>query len=296
MPSDLSKTRQKLNLFKFDHFGHRLSKEILINEDEIFCKPLGSREPGCFLGVATPAQMDLLLQRHQVFAGLKKLGIEKPVFEFNSKNGFDHRLRVLAHDQILIEAMLHKTALPLHQPTSVSAPDILFVEWLMLQNPFREFDEQRPQLPGQRHPGLGLSKEVLGVLIELTKMCGLVGLAAVPGHYHNAAIFSKSFKYLNPECEGKLGALRRDLAGYPLDVISWAVELDCVKRAGTDDYLKWFIDWQVLGLSDALIDYFFAEDYKVGAEKILREYHFVLDDNKFETEKSRIPQLAEVII
>ncbi len=296
MPTRLNKTRQKLTLFKFDP-NRRLSKDILINEDEIFCHPLGSTEPACFLGVVAPEQLESLFQRFQVFAGLRKMGFENVVLESHSKDGYNHVFRVFCNDTILIEAVLHKATLPLGKSAKRSAAqDVLFVEWLLLQNPFRDFDEQRPQLPGQRRPGLGLAKEVMNVLVELTKLCGLGGLAAVPGHYHNAVIFSKSFKYLNADCEGKLRALRRDLSEFPLAMVSWAVELNCVKNADTGDYLNWFVDWQVLGMSERLKKYFASGEYRNCVNRTFRESHYILDEAKFEVEKEKIPRLAEVII
>jgi hypothetical protein len=294
MPTRLNKTRQKLTLFKFDrHF----SKDILIDEDEIFCHPLRSPEPVCFLGVVTPEQLRTMFRRFRVFSGLKKRGFEKVVLESNSRDGYNHVFRVFYNGSVLIEALLHKTTLPLEKSAKKSeTQDVLFVEWLLLQNPFRDFDDQRPQLPGQRRPGLGLAKEVMNVLVELTKLCGLGGLAAVPGHYHNAVIFSKSFKYLNAECEGKLRALRRDLSGYPLAMVSWAVELNCVKNADTGEYLSWFIDWQVLGISGPMKKYFAARDYRDSVNRTFRESRYLLDEAKFNVEKEKIPRLAEVII
>lgn len=296
MPARLTKTRQKLSLFKFDP-DRRLSKDILIDEDEIFCHPLRSTDPVCFLGVVTPEQLQAMFRRCRVFSGLKKIGFEKVVLESNSKDGYNHIFRVFYNDSVLIEAVLHKTTLPLDKSAKKSeTQDVLFVEWLLLQHPFRDFDERRPQLPGQRRPGLGLAKAVMNVLVELTKLCGLGGLAAVPGHYHNAVIFSKSFKYLNAECEGKLRALRRDLSGYPLAMVSWAVELNCVKNANTGNYLNWFVDWQVLGISERLKKYFASGEYRRLVNQTFRECHYQLDEAKFEIEKEKIPRLAEVII
>lgn len=304
MPARLTKTRQKFTLFKFDHAEHQLSKEILIKEDDIFCQPLHSGEQRSFFGVLTRVQLESLLKQIGVLSGLKKRGFENVVIEVNTKDPFEHSFQICCTRAesrfLLIEAILHRTAVDLGQLAktlkSTEKVDVLFVEWLLLQNPICDFDEHRPQLPGQRRPGLGLASEVLKVLVEVCKRCGLGGLVAVPGHYHNAVIFSTSFKYLNAECEGKLRSLQRDLAGYPLSMTSWAIELNCVRDADSGEYLSWFVDWQVFGTGDRLKEYFASHNYSEKVSTTHRQQRYVLDEAKFNVEKEKIGQMADVII
>ncbi|HEX9653377.1 MAG TPA: hypothetical protein VGA99_06680 [bacterium] len=304
MSPRLTKTRQKLSLFKFEHSHQSLAKEILVDASEIFCQPLNSRVPGCFLGVVAQADLESLLKRRRVLPGLKARGFENLTWQVDTKDPYEHTLRIYCghtgQDHLLIELVLHKTAVVLspHNETGRFAgkSDVLFVEWLQLQNPLRDFDVNRPRLPGQRHPGLGLANEVLDFLVDLCKRCGLSGVVAVPGHFHNAVIFSKSFKYLNTGCEGKLQALQRDLKDYPLAMVSWAIELNCVQNVLSGDYLSWFVDWQVLGTSGNLRKYFAASDYREKVSEVSLENRFQLDEAKFAGEKEKIPRLAEVII
>jgi len=43
------------------------------------------------------------------------------------------------------------------------------VEWLSMQNPLSEFLPERPQLPGQKHPGLGVGRRMVEMLSRLAK-------------------------------------------------------------------------------------------------------------------------------
>lgn len=49
---------------------------------------------------------------------------------------------------------------------------ITVIEWLCMQDPKRSFIEDRPQLPGQEHPGLKIGKKVVNLLLDLAKKHG----------------------------------------------------------------------------------------------------------------------------
>jgi hypothetical protein len=102
------------------------------------------------------------------------------------------------------------------------------VEWLAMQNPRKEFTPRRPQLPGQRFPGLGVGREFAQMLrylsveqrnggpklicssffffLFLILMCvaDRDGLMEVPEHFHNAVIYSigQSYYFVNPSFQG----------------------------------------------------------------------------------------------
>ena len=67
---------------------------------------------------------------------------------------------------------------------------LLRIEWLLMQNPRARFTAQRPRLPGQKHPGLGLLADVIALLIVACDRLQLGGLLFVPAHYHTAPAVS----------------------------------------------------------------------------------------------------------
>jgi len=86
------------------------------------------------------------------------------------------------------------------------------IEWLCMQNPLKTFDQSRPQLPGQRHPGLGVGKRMADMLIHLAETHDRDGLMNVPEHFHNALIyFVKDYMFVNPAFQGFFLGLIYDL-------------------------------------------------------------------------------------
>jgi hypothetical protein len=60
-------------------------------------------------------------------------------------------------------------------PPAAAEMPLLYLESLLLQNPGRPFAWYRPPLPGQEHPGLMLSSEVLQLLLLVSKRVGARG-------------------------------------------------------------------------------------------------------------------------
>lgn len=93
---------------------------------------------------------------------------------------------------------------------------MLFVNWLTLSDPRAHFSAQRPQLPGQETPGLGLAREVGELLARVAERLGLAGVALNPTWYHVAYANRHDFSFVDPARQGRFEAMLRDLAGVPL--------------------------------------------------------------------------------
>ena len=82
--------------------------------------------------------------------------------------------------------------------------EMTVIEWMCMQNPLKEFDvEVRPQLPGQKHRGLGAGRKVGPMLVHLANIKGRDGLLNFPEYFHNAIIYEmQGFRFINPAFQG----------------------------------------------------------------------------------------------
>lgn len=304
MSTQQPKLRNKFRVFSSIESENSDSKELLIDENDIISQLFPIAVDDKFLGLYSHLEMQDILEEFKIVSALREKGFDNIRLRMKTDDPFEHCLGIY-HDKIekeslLVELVLRHTCIPSEKmPAELKRMpklDMLFVEWLLSQNPKQRFHSEKPRLPGQRCPGLGLARQLLDVLILLAHKLHVDGITAVPGHYHNALIFSKYFKYLNPESEGKLAALRRDLAKYHLSVISWAVELNCIKNVKTGDAFKWFLDWQVFAIGQAFDDHFGSQIYKKSKSKSFQDNEYTLDEKRFQLEKNRISKMEEVII
>ena len=115
----------------------------------------------------------------------------------------------------------------------------LSIEWLSLQDPHREFPPHRAKLPGQDHPGLGVGREVMELLLIMGWRLGCAGLLGHPAWFHNAVMYRIHYRFLDPAEEGRMRALLRAWreSGLGLGEFSWAVDEGRV--IGPEGPLSW---------------------------------------------------------
>ena len=102
----------------------------------------------------------------------------------------------------------------------------LSIEWLCLQDPHRPFRADRQPLPGQDHPGLGVGREVMELLLIMGWRLGCAGLIGHPAWFHNAVMYRIHYRFLDPAEEGRMLALLRawQESGLSLAAFSWAMD------------------------------------------------------------------------
>ena len=129
---------------------------------------------------------------------------------------------------------------------------MLVIEWLLLQNPRAHFGPYRRPLPGQKHPGLGLLKEVFGWLVVMGEVLELDGIYYVPSSYHVAIQSRRRVRFLKPEHEAWMQALDELFEGVALAEASNMIA-DCrVVDEGSGYRLDWKGYPMVLPVSDKL--------------------------------------------
>lgn len=156
---------------------------------------------------------------------------------------------------------------------------VLFWDWLEFQDPKGTFQPERPPLPGQEHPGLGVYKEGTELIrgyVELTKVDAIV---AVPEYFHNAWLYSDSFCFYDPEYEGLFRALVRDLLDQGLAKISSAVKDGAVKD-GSGKPFKWKANHQICPLTRVTRSHFQTSDYKETVSAFRESTRFEVDHPK----------------
>jgi len=129
---------------------------------------------------------------------------------------------------------------------------VLVVEWLLLQNPRAHFGPYRRPLPGQKHPGLGLLKEVFGWLAAMAEILELDGIYYVPSSYHVAIQSRRRVRFLEPEDEALIRSLEELFAGIPLSEASNQIADGRVVDETTGSPLVWKGYPMVLAVSPVL--------------------------------------------
>ena len=207
----------------------------LTEEDLVGLVPGASPVPR-FLGYFSRHAVELLLERSGILAQLRAKGFRALRVELDTRNGLGHTLRVVCEDgpqEVLLELRAERSR------RVVPEMEVIALEWLLLQNPRAEFSPRRPQLPGQKHPGLGLLRDIMGWLMVVCEQHGLDGIFFTTVHYHIAVQSRRLVKPLHPSDEGHLRAFSEALSGLTLAEAATAVAEGRVIDEATGEPAEW---------------------------------------------------------
>jgi acetoin utilization deacetylase AcuC-like enzyme len=174
-----------------------------------------------FLGYYSRHGAELALERAGLLDRMRRLGFEEPHLELELDNPAGETVRVFG-DREEREPLIELRAR--RDPHAVPGCEVLRIEWLLLQNPRAGFTAERPPLPGQRHPGLGLLEDTVALLVLVCDRLGLDGIYFVPSHYHLVAQSRRLLRFLEPRHEALFRELERVLGDLPLGAATRTVE------------------------------------------------------------------------
>ena len=247
----------------------------------------GGRGSGqLFLGYYDKAAIEQRLQSYGATDTLKELGFDDIRVHLDTRDSNRQRL-IICHKQLDYDHLLGELAMTVGEfiPQIMSDPrlsgrsySMLYIQWLCLQNPRQPFTPDRPALPGQRHPGLGLGRTVMSMFENMAETLNLDGIINIPEYMHNAILYSRKFHFLNPVVEGRMKALMRDVGHMPLTQLSWGVEQGCVVEKDTGHRVEGMHEEQVYPRARAFVRYFDSPLYRTTVEKTAESLTYVFDE------------------
>jgi hypothetical protein len=156
--------------------------------------------------------------------------------------------------------------------------ELAVVHWVREEDPTVAFTTDRPPLPLQQHPGLGVLRRVFRVVTRIAEESGKDGVVSTPKFFHDALIFFRSrlFLFLDGAEQGRFEALARDLRTLPLGDASLALASGCVRDAqGT--IVRWAPGYQVFPISAIATAYFHSSQYATHVATALKQCQFTVD-------------------
>lgn len=236
-----------------------------------------------WMGFYTEEGLHVGLERYDFFDEVRALGYEELEVRTRMDDPEEHLFRLIsrlpATDEPLIELVTRRSYLNLTGEVAErfdrSVFSVMSIEWLLLQNPLAEFHPDRPPLPGQNYPGSGLSQNVFELLRNVCRRLNLDALVTIPSYLHNALLYSNGFRFFDPEYQGKMLALDRDIElglaskkwedPLLLAAKSWALKLGCVYAFGSNPKkhspIEWFHEPMISPISDPIKEYLAGEWY-----------------------------------
>ncbi len=226
-----------------------------------------------FLGTFSRYAVELQLEQLGMLDKVRDSGFNSPTLVLDVPRGLDQVLRLYGkpdRTDLLMELKASRSR------SIVPNAEVIEIGWLLLQNPRAAFTTNRPQLPGQEHPGLGLLREVAGWLIVVCERLRLDGIAFVPSQYYMAGVGARHLKFVNPAHQGRFEALHAAIRTLGFAGGNQALNAGDVIDEATGESARWEPRPMVLPVSGRLRARVAGRAYREEVERVRSRVSFRL--------------------
>jgi len=224
-----------------------------------------------FLNTFTEKDILKLMEKSGLSDFLKKRKIENTSVRFKYDDNMVNQLQVYfneySDDNVIIDLRLSESKyLPKKEGIKLlkQTPfEVIVVEWLQTRDPFRkEFPPNKPPLPGQPYPSLGCLGYLMMMMYFVAKIVTKDAFLDIPDHLHLSLMYAKKFKFLNPENEGTIRAIIRDLEDHRFSDVAWGSITKTIIVKNTGQPYIYIPAEQVFPISGRMNKYFHSREYK----------------------------------
>ncbi len=221
---------------------------------------------GLFLGLYTHHGLEMILTETGLIPGLKKRGLDQLSVELDLADPMGHTLRILSgyRDPLVVIELKLRVA----RNEGLGGHDLLVVEWLLVQDARPASEESdRPLLPGQRHRGMGLLRDMAAVLIVATERLELAGLVFTPSHFHMARLARPQARFNNPDHEARYLAIEKAVKGMRLQEATAAVADGRLREKNSGQKVVWQPQQMTIPVAASLRTEFQGEAFRTAVRK-----------------------------
>ncbi len=205
--------------------------------------------------------VECALEKSGILDHLKKLGFLSPHIEFELDHPNGQAIRLFADERstiLLIECIIDEKKFHGNMR-------MLWIEWLLSQNPTAELDPNRPLLPGQTYPGLGCLTKIVGLLFMICDRLKFDAIGFNPAHYHVCYLAKGQGCFEKPEDEARFRVAQALTAGLNIQQASQILNQGLVASENT---FKWSPARMIIPISPQALALFQSKEYQSEVEKL----------------------------
>ncbi|HEY4716086.1 MAG TPA: hypothetical protein VII00_03185 [bacterium] len=269
MTKPLSSLRRRLDrLVHFDDLSF-VKSGIRVSSEDILSQLESKGGTELYLNRYPESYIKNALEEEGILEKIRSLNLGSLIFKMNTSDPFHQQLYIYFNQecpsnliaQIILSEGMFKPNQSFVKSVEMERLDMLIIEWLCLQNPLEKFLPEKPRLPGQDYPGLGIGRLALNLIQRVARSLKKDGVLNYPQYYHNAALYSEIFKFFNPEFHGNLFAIKKATDKIPLVEAAWIVFTGCLRDCRTKRRFRWKAEEMIAPISKKMKVYFASQEY-----------------------------------
>lgn len=255
-----------------------------LSDEDITGELTGTKASPLLFGSFPASRVLADLGSRGILDRIRRRGYDDFELRSEGENAFDNRIRLYgshpSHPEpcVLMDTRTHRGELVGHSPTLGRDLRIraLIWEWLGFQDPLARFPEGFEALPGQEHPGLGIFRQSVQLMLGYVHEMDVDALVGLPQYFHNAVLYASHFRFFLPRHEAEFQALKRDLMAEGLPRASRAMAEGRVLERESGRRVTWHAAEQVYPIRGEIVEHFTHPAYAAETQDVLRRSHFRL--------------------
>lgn len=215
-----------------------------------------------------------MLTEARIFDALEERGYKNYSLELQVLSELDNRIFVKTKErEILIHLRLKMNDFFLSKHNLNLK--MIYIDWLLTQNiRMGKLVGKKKLFEGQEYPGLNVFKEVTRFIHRLSQRMGSHGIFNVPEYFHDAVLFHKSFKFLNPTKEGVFRSLIKQFTNLSLRKISELVHSHKIFNETKEEVFLWRANEMFYSDLEEINKKVFNSEYYSTVNAYLNKYKF----------------------
>jgi hypothetical protein len=264
----------------------------------------GRKKETLFLRRFTPDDLREIMDEVGMIQHLKKKGFDDLLITISIDETAINYMKVydkeLNPDSLLMDLRLSESKFVpdkrfFDNADDVVTYDMIVIEWLSAQNPRVNFSNDKPQLPGQDKPGLGILNFCFEMMFNVAKEIKKDGFLDVPDHMHGSIMYSKKFSFFDPVQQAILKAVLRDLKEYSLSDISWGMITETIIDKYKKTPQKYDPAEQIFYVSNRLKNYYKSKTYRALYNKYYRRKRYYFDYEEMVRKRDEILKKKDIV-
>lgn len=245
-------------------------------------------EEGLIFGRFSKEEIWEMLKESKVIQKLHERGYSNFCLETHFLSELDNRIFIKTNQsEVLIHLRLKLNDFEVKRVNQVLK--MIYIDWLLTQNiKLGKGKIKKKLFEGQDYPGLNIFAEVTRFILLLTRKVGVHGIFNVPEYFHDAVLFHKNFRHLDPEKEGMFHALLNSFKKISLHTLSDLIHNNRVFNITQNKNFNWFHGEMFYTEFEEIKKLIFNDEYFKVYEETKKKYKFKIlgiphDTTYFET-------------
>lgn len=145
---------------------------------------------------------------------------------------------------------------------------MIYIDWLLTQNVHLDSELHHKKLfKGQEYPGLNLFKEITIFIFMIHKKIQSYGVFNIPEYFHDAILFQKEFRFVDPEKEAYFKKLQVEFKNYTIRELSNLIHENKIFFKSNGNQFLWNHGEMLSTMNEFIYSSIFDDDYKTQYKK-----------------------------